>query len=259
MGTRLKQLLAEGRVIRVFTLGQLIGPRWVEIVALHGGFDAFWLDHEHCGITLHDVAETTRAIRAAGMDSFVRMAPTDYATMMRFLEAGAGGVVAAMIRTPDDAERVVQWVKFGPRGQRGSNTGNVQGNYGLTPLAEYSERMNRETFVAVQIETVEALEQVEEIARVPDVDMLVVGPADLSQALGVTGQFEHPHCIAAIERVADACRNAGIAWGIVPPTPQYAIKMRDLGCRMLVLGSDLAVLHNGIQACKTRCPEFFAD
>src|ERR1700737_1509133 len=112
MAGRLKQCLAGGRPARVFNRGEKISPKMGEIVALNGGFEAFWLDHEHAGISLEAVEQTARAVRAAGLDSFVRLAATDYATVMRFLEVGAGGILAATVRTPNEAEQIVRWVKF---------------------------------------------------------------------------------------------------------------------------------------------------
>ncbi len=102
----------------------------------------------------------------------------------------------------------------------------------------------------MQIESAEAVENVSSIARVPDIDLLFVGPVDLSQSLGVTGQFDHPKCLSAIDRVAQECAKAGRAWGILAPSADYARRMVERGCRLLALGSDIAVLHRGIQATK---------
>lgn len=257
MVTRIKSLLAEGQVVRVFSLGALIDPKVVEMVALRGGFDAFWIDHEHGGHSLGAVENSARAVRAAGLDSFVRMAPTDYATMMRFLEVGAGGIMAAQVRTAEEAEQVVGWVKFAPRGRRGLAGGNIDGDFGMIPLAEYTARCNRETFVAIQIENAESLDHLDAIARVPDVDLLFVGPADLSQSLGITGQFDHPRLLAAFEKVSAACASAGVAWGTVALGPESARWMVERGCRLFEVASSVGAIHQGLQAVKARYPDFF--
>lgn len=259
MGARIKKRLAEGKLVRVFSTGPMISPRIVEIAHLLGGFDAFWLDHEHSGITLEAVENTTRAVRAAGFDSFVRMAPTDYASVMRFLEVGVGGVMAAQVRTAEEAERVVQWVKFAPRGRRGLSGGNIDGNYGTIPLAEYTERCNKETFIAIQIENAEGLENVAAIAKVPDVDLLFVGPADLSQSLGITGQVDHPKLVGAIDHIADVCAAAGVAWGTVALSPEATRRMVKRGCQMLELASDVGSVRRGIEASKALHADFFKD
>src|SRR5262245_5727487 len=106
---RIKQLLASGQVVRMFGLGQLLTPKLVEIVGEHGEFDALWLDAEHAGIGMRDIELATMAARAYGMDHFVRLPATDYASVMRPLEAGAGGVMISMVRSPADAEQAVRW------------------------------------------------------------------------------------------------------------------------------------------------------
>src|SRR5262249_60428924 len=121
MGAKIKELLAQGKLVRVFGLGQLCHPKLVEIVGFQGGYDAVWLDQEHAGISVEQIEHATRAARGVGLDSFVRLAPTDYATGMRPLEAGAGGVMAAQVRSARQAEDGGRWAKFHPLGPRGVN------------------------------------------------------------------------------------------------------------------------------------------
>ncbi|WZO97372.1 aldolase/citrate lyase family protein [Isosphaeraceae bacterium EP7] len=249
---RIKPLLAEGKVVRLFGVGQLFLPKLVEIVGRHSGFDGLWIDAEHAGLTMKEIELATLAADAAGLDHFVRMPATDYASVMRALEAGAHGIMVSMVREAADAEQAVRWAKFWPRGERGMNGGNRDGRFGLTPLSEYVVDANAETFVGIQIETASAIEQIDAIAAVPDVDLLFVGPADLSQVLGVPGQFEHPKCLAAIEKIAEACARAGKPWGTVPRGPEYAARMEALGCRMFVIGIDIHVVHAGIRAALER-------
>jgi 2-dehydro-3-deoxyglucarate aldolase/4-hydroxy-2-oxoheptanedioate aldolase len=254
---RIKELLARGEVVRMFGLGQVLTPKLVEIVGEHRGFDALWLDAEHAGLGMKEIELATMAARAYGMDHFVRQPATDYASIMRTLEAGAGGVMISMVRTAAEAEQAVRWAKFWPRGERGLNGGNRDGRFGLMPLAEYVARANAESFVGLQVETASAIAAVDELAAIPDVDLLFVGPADISQVLGVPGDFENPRCLATIERIAQACAGAGKPWGIVPRGADYAARMRGWGCRMFVLGFDIHAFHAGIRAAKERYAAFF--
>jgi 2-dehydro-3-deoxyglucarate aldolase/4-hydroxy-2-oxoheptanedioate aldolase len=254
---RIKQLLREGKVVRAFGLGQLLSPKLVEIVGEHGDFDALWLDFEHGGLTMKDIELATMAARSYGMDHFVRLPATDYATVMRPLEAGAGGVMISMVRSPSEAEQAVRWAKFWPKGERGLNGGNRDGRFGLTPLAEYTAQANADTFIGVQIETAGALASLAELAAIPDVDLLFVGPSDLSQVLGVTGDFENPKCLQTIERVAQVCADAKKPWGIFSRGPDYATRMRGWGCQLFVLGADIHAVHAGIRAVKDRYAKFF--
>lgn len=257
MASRLKQALASGRLVKVFGVGQLCHPKVVEMVGLAGGFDAVWLDQEHAGLSLAQIEHAALAARACGLDSFVRLAPTDYATVMRPLEAGAGGVMAAQVRGARQAEDVLTWAKFAPRGLRGVNSLGRDGNFGTVPLADYLGRANENTFVAIQIEHADALAEVERIAALPDVDVLFIGPADLAQSMGLAAEWDHPRIWQAVERVAAAARAAGIHWAILPPNAAYAKRCVDLGCRMLSLGFDVWALGRGIRAFRTEYAGFF--
>ncbi|HEU5116994.1 MAG TPA: aldolase/citrate lyase family protein [Isosphaeraceae bacterium] len=256
---RIKELLNSGQVVKMFGVGQLFSPKLIEIVGEHAQFDALWLDAEHAGLSMQQVEWATLAARAYGLDHFVRMPATDYASIMRVLEAGAGGIMVSMVRSPEEAEQAVRWAKFWPRGERGLNGGNRDGHFGLEAIPNYVARANAETFVGIQIETKGALEAVEEIATVPDVDLLFVGPADISQVLGVPGDFENPKCLETIERIAQACAQAHKPWGIVPRGPEYAQRMLNWGCQMFVLGFDIHALHAGIRAVRQRYGSFYEE
>ena len=134
------------------------------MIGLHGGYDAVWFDQEHAGLSIEQIENAARAARLAGLDSFVRLAPTDYATVMRPFEAGAGGIMAAMVHSARQTEEIIQWCKFHPRGLRGVNATGADGQFGRMAIADYIRKANAETFIAIQIEHRDALEQVEEIA-----------------------------------------------------------------------------------------------
>jgi 2-keto-3-deoxy-L-rhamnonate aldolase RhmA len=257
MGARLKEALAQGKLTRVFGLGQLCDPKLVEIIGLMGGYDAVWLDQEHIALTGAQIEHATRAARGCGLDNFVRLNATDYAAVMRPLEAGAGGIMAAQVRSARQAEEIVSWAKFQPRGLRGVNGTGVDGNYGTLPMADYFRRANAETFIAIQIEHVEALEDVEQIAAIPDVDVLFIGPADLSQSMGLAGQWEHPRLWQAFERVAKAAHAQRIHWAILPTSPAFAGRCVEMGCRMLAIGMDTWTFQKGLRAFQADYKEFF--
>ena len=158
--------------------------------------------------------------------------------------------MAAQIYTADQAAEFVSWTKFSPQGVRGLNSSGFDANYSHKPLAEFAIDANRDGFVAIQIETTQAVEQAEQIAALDGVDLLFVGPADLSLALGVPGQFHDDRLWEAITRVSEACRNQGIGWGAVVPDPQFADRAIELGCRMPTVGNDVHAMRRGIDALK---------
>lgn len=257
MASRLKDLLRQGKLVRVFCLGQLQSPKIVEMIAMFGGYDAIWLDQEHGGLSIEHIEHLTRAARASGIDTFVRLTATDYATTMRPLEAGAGGIMAAQVRTAPEVEQIVRWAKFHPRGHRGINNTGVEARYGTVPIVEYLKQANENSFLAVQIENADAVENVEQIASIPDVDLLFIGPADLSQSLGFPAEWDHPKHWQAVERVARAAAKNHVAWATLPANPAYARRCVELGCKMLSLGIDVWIVNRGLKAFQDEYREFF--
>jgi 2-dehydro-3-deoxyglucarate aldolase/4-hydroxy-2-oxoheptanedioate aldolase len=168
----------------------------------------------------------------------------------RCFESGATGVMAAQITTADHAEEFVRWAKFAPRGRRGLNPLGFDGRYGSVPLAEFAERANRDTFIAIQIETAQAVEEADAIAAIDGVDLLFVGPSDLSQAVGVIGDFTGDASIEAVDRVAAACRAHGKQWGAVTPTPSYAELLIEKGCTLISPTNDVKLVTTGLAKVK---------
>lgn len=250
MAQTLKERIQTGDRLNVFAVGRMFHPNLVHYVGMSGGFDGLWIDAEHAGLTVPDIEYASTAGKLYGLESFVRVPPTDYATITRCFESGASGVMAAQVAGAQQAEEIVTWAKFHPRGRRGLNPLGHDGRFGSVPLAEFTEGANRDTFVAIQIETASAVEEVDEIAAVDGVDLLFVGPSDLSQALGVTGDFTHERCLEAIDAVAGACRRHGKRWGAVTPTPDYAALLIEKGCTLVSAVNDVKLVGAGLDAMR---------
>ena len=253
----IKQRLADDELIMTMGVGRVMHHNYFQIIGIQGGFDCLWFDHEHVGFSLEQLEVGTLACRSQGMDSFVRIAPTDYALVTKSLEAGGGGIMAAQIYSAEQAEEFVQWSKFHPRGRRGLNTGGYDAQFTKLPPKEFCEKANRESFVAIQIETAQSVEECEAIAAIDGVDLLFVGPADLSQSLGITGDFMNPKCLEAIDKVAAACKNHGKHWGAVCANLEHGAMMVDKGCKMLSPTSDVKTITMGLQAVKNEYAAYF--
>ncbi len=251
MAATMKKRMQAGERLNVFGVGKMFHPNVIHFLGMNGGFDGLWVDLEHAGLTTGDVEVASAVGKAYGLESFVRVPPTDYALVTRCLEAGASGVMAAQIHSAAQAEEVVGWAKFHPRGRRGLNPLGHDGRFGTMPLNEFTEKANRETFVAIQIETVGAVEEVDAIAAVDGVDLLFVGPSDLSQAMGVIGDYTHRRCIEALDRVAAASRAHGKQWGAVTPNPEYAALLLEKGCTLISAVSDVKLVTEGMAAIRT--------
>lgn len=246
----IKQQLDEGKVVRVVFMGALSSPKLIEVVAIHGNWDGIFLDQEHTGMTQRELEARLMAARASGMDALVRVAPTDYGTVMRPMESGAGGVMVAQIRTVDQVEKVVKWAKYPPVGVRGMFGANIESGYGSTDVAEHVVRANHQRWLSIQIETAEAVDCVDQIAAVEHVDNLFVGPSDLACALGVPGEVMHPRCVAALERLSAAARAEGKSWGILPHSCEHVQKCLDLGCQLFCVGGDLDLVRRGVDSIR---------
>jgi 4-hydroxy-2-oxoheptanedioate aldolase len=120
------------------------------------------------------------------------------------------------------------------------------------PMPSYLRAANEHTLIIVQLESVRAVEQAEAIARVPGVDVLMLGPGDLSVQAGIPYQFEHPIITGALRRIAEAARAAGKAWGTVTGTPEHTRMLMDLGATFLCHGADIVMVKQGLEQIQAR-------
>lgn len=251
----IKDRLAAGQIVRTMHVLGYATPRVIEFAGLVGNFHGVWFDQEHSAIPHASLEMMLIACRAAKLDAFARVAPTDYATVMRPMETGCSGVMIAQVRTLAEVEQAVSWAKYPPIGQRGMFAANAETGYGQTDMATHVSAANRDRWVSIQIETAESVEIVEKIAATKGVNWLFVGPADLSLTLGVPGDFLHPKCIDALKRVAAGAKKAGKAWGILSRDAEHARVCRELGCQLFSIFGDIDCFRVGLETLEKR----FAD
>jgi 2-dehydro-3-deoxyglucarate aldolase/4-hydroxy-2-oxoheptanedioate aldolase len=238
-------------------MARIFHPVVFDVIGMTGGFHGFWIDQEHASATYDQIVLASACGRANGFDNFVRMPMSGYANATANLEAGAGGLMAARIESAKHAEEFMQWAKFAPRGIRGLNTSGFDALYGGKSLPQLAHDANRDSFVAIQIETLGALEECDAIAAIDGVDLLFVGPSDLSQELGVLAQWEHEKLWNAYTRVAAACKKHGKHWGTIAVNPAFSKRCYDMGCRLLSFGVDAMLLRRGVEATVKSFGEFF--
>jgi 4-hydroxy-2-oxoheptanedioate aldolase len=244
--SRVLQKLRAGDSVRVAGISRVADP-WLTEVVGKLGFDVIWLDMEHRPFDYDVIPPISLACRATGMDLMVRVLKTGYSSPMRTLEFGANGIMVPHCRSAGEARQWVEWTRFPPLGRRGFDGAGTDADYMLTDPSEYLRHCDNEVFLVLQIEDVEAVECVEQIAAVEGVDLLFVGPGDLSINYGVPMQFQHPKMEAAIDRIATAVAKAGKWWGIPTGTPQAAQSALDRGARMVTCGNDHAFLVHGFR------------
>lgn len=222
--------------------------RGVEIVAIArtAGFDCLMIDLEHNGFSHETATQLSLCAAMAGVTPIVRVASFDPIQIAQALDCGAHGVIVPDIETADQARAAVQAARFPPLGRR--SVMPCQPQLGFRPMANAPamQAVNDAILLVSMIETPLALDNVEDIARVPGLDMLLVGANDLANALGLSGQTDHPDVLAAFARVAGACKAAGKFFGVggLGQKPEIAREMVALGASYVTAGADVTFFVN---------------
>jgi 2-keto-3-deoxy-L-rhamnonate aldolase RhmA len=206
--------------------------------ALADSVDFFWIDLEHNPTSLESVSAHLMAARAAGAPAIVRIPSSDVAWIKRVLDSGAEGIILPQARSVDEVQAFVSACRYPPQGSRGFGPRRPT-NYGRSRGAEYLQHANEQLFVAAQIETLSALEDLEAIVALPGLDSLVVGPYDLSGSMGMLGQVHHPRVVDAIRSIASKARAAGKFVGMgMAADPDHALEAASLGVQWAQCGND---------------------
>lgn len=237
--SRVLKLLREGHLPTVLKIN-LSDPRVIEIAGL-SGVDAVWLCTEHVPNDWLSLENQIRAARVHNIDSLVRVGRGSYSDYIRPFEADATGIIVPHVASEEEARQIVEWVRFHPVGKRALDGGNVDGQFCLVPVDEYIAHSNRERIVIMQIESPEALENVEKIAAVPGFDGILFGPGDFSHRIGKVGQLDAPEVVSARKRVARACLAHGkfaMTAGLIAPFAELVAE----GYRVINLGADVVAI-----------------
>ena len=204
------------------------------------GFDWLLVDQEHVPLTERDTQQQLQAIADTRAAPVVRLAANEMVLFKRALDLGAQTVMVPFVDTPEDARRAISYAKYPPLGQRGFAAVLRASGYGT--VKDYGKRANDSVFTIIQLETPKAVAALEQIAAVPGVDALFLGPGDLSANMGHIGNILHPEVQAVIADVAARCREIGIPCGIVGPTPEVVSTFVKMGYSFVAVASDMAMM-----------------
>lgn len=221
-----------------------MAPAVAEVAGLAGA-DFVWIEVEHAPIDMMQLEHMCRAVELRGAVPLARIQDGSRTAVLRSLEAGAKIVIVPQIHTPGQAAAVAEYGKFPPIGQRGYNLGSRGLMYGaLAPTPdEILAKANRDTCLIVQIESVQAVENAEEIVATEGIDGVFIGPGDLSASMGIPSQWDNEELISAGEKVIALAHKYSKIAASTCPTPDMAKRWKAAGVHMLIIGGELGTLR----------------
>ena len=212
----------------------------------HAGFDWGVVDMEHAPLDMREVVHLLQAIAGTRMVPVVRVPWNDATTIKRVLDAGAQTLLVPFVQNAEEARRAVAATRYPPQGIRGMAEMGRASRFGTVP--DYFNSANASVAVIVQLETPQAIAQLEAIAAVEGVDALFLGPADLSGAMGHVGQLTHPAVMELMASSARRCKALGKPLGTVGGTAEVVAQYRAMGMDFVAIASDLGLLMRAAQA-----------
>lgn len=212
----------------------------------HAGFDFAILDMEHGPVDFFHLQHLIRAAETSGILPVVRTSDSSETAIGKALDLGAKGIQVPQIRSAKAAREAVRAARYFPEGERGVCRFVRAANYSSTPRNEYFESAN-EALLILQVEGRQALNELDGILAVKGLDILFIGPYDLSQSLGVPGQVSHPSVIAVIKDITEQAKKAGTVTGIFCDTVEAVVLWRSLGIQYLSCSVDVGIFT---EACR---------
>lgn len=245
---RVKRALARGEAA-IGTMVLEFNTPGIGRIAAQAGAEFVVYDMEHTGWSIETIRMLMATTRAADTVPVVRVPATQYHLLSRPLDVGAMGLMIPMVESEEQAHLIARSVKYPPVGGRGAAFGVAHDDFGLEggTSAEKMVRANEEGLIIAQIETAAGIENVERIAAVEGIDVLWIGHNDLTNSMGIPGQFDHPDYHAAVKRVLAACRANGKAAGMMPTTPELARDLLAQGFRILAYSGDIWIYQQALR------------
>lgn len=242
----MKTLLKEGGTA-FGTFVTCNSPDFIEIIGL-SGFDFVVIDTEHGPLSIESTVSLIRAAEVRGLTPITRVTNSMESTILRSLDVGAHGIQVPQVNHPAAAMEIVKAAKYFPIGNRGLAMPRSS-NYGTVPPLEYFKHSNRETMIIVHCENKEGLDHLEEIAQIPEVDVIFLGPFDMSQSMGIPGEVNHPLIKEAAEEVVRVCKAYNKAAGIFVTDGQQAKTKMQEGFQYITIGMDITLFS---KICKSQ-------
>ncbi len=215
-------------------------------VLARAGAEFVILDMEHSGVGIETVKAQIAASHGAGIVPMVRVPGCHHYLVAPVLDAGAMGIMVPMVETREQAESLAAWCRYRPEGVRGLAFNMAHDEYSGGDVVRKMAEANARTLTIALVETAIGIAAIDEIAAVPGIDVVWLGHYDLTNSLGITGQFEHPDFRAAVTSLVEACQRHGKAAGFLVTDTAAARSWRSRGFRCLGYGTDIALLQGAL-------------
>jgi len=238
----------------MFGIGSSLGSNIFAELAGRCGFDWLWIDLEHGIGDVKDMSLQIQAVSDLEIAPIVRLPSNDAAMFKKALDLGAEGIMIPFVSTAAEAKAAAKAMKYAPEGIRGVAKFTRAAEFGQN-FDKYFANANKELTLVVQIETEEGVNNIEEIAQVDGVDVIFVGPLDLSVSMGIAQQYNHPKFIETIKIIQKACEKYGKVPGILVPGITNLPTYLEMGFKFLVVGSDGSILSKGLQDLLKTCKD----
>ena len=240
---RLKKVLREGKSAIGTMIVEIRQPSVMQMVA-NAGLDFVIIDNEHGAFNIETLGDLSRAARQLGVTPIVRVPEWSYAHIVQPLDAGAQAIMAPRVTDPQQVKEILQMMKYPPFGRRGSVVARGHTDLKSGSIVDTMKDANEESMLLVQIETKQALERVDEILSIEGVDVALVGPTDLSVALGIAGKMTDPLLVSSISSVLEACKRHNVYPAIHMNDLTLASHWATKGMRLVSFNSEVGMLTN---------------
>ena len=237
----LKQRLQNGEKLLGCMIGLFDSPD-MAVILKEAGYDYFFIDSEHGYIDYSKMAAMVTAAKSADMPVIIRIPQPDREVVLKYMEMGATGLLMPNTETVEQAKKLVEYSKYAPLGNRGVALLKAHASYRSVKAEDYMKSSNEETILLVQIESPEGVKNLDEILDVDGIDGAFVGPNDLSQSMGIMGQYNRPEFQEALEYIIKTAEKHKKYSGIHMGNPKDVKKWADRGMSLNLCSSDVALL-----------------
>jgi 2-dehydro-3-deoxyglucarate aldolase/4-hydroxy-2-oxoheptanedioate aldolase len=243
----IRQRVLQGEVVVGAMIFEFFAPGTPQVLK-SAGCEFALFDMEHAGLGFETLKMLAAGCRGIGIAPLVRVPRSEYQFLARALDVGTHGVMVPMVESAEEARRIVEATHYPPAGRRGAALGVAQDDYTGGDVRQKLAALNARTLVIAQIESERGMAHLDAIASTPGIDVLWLGHFDLTNFLGIPGEFESPRYLDAVKAIVAAARRNGKGLGFMAADAGWAKRYREFGFNMIAAGLDSSLLQGAIRA-----------